>query len=136
MRFRVCLPLFVVFFLVSALHVIAQKNVYKAIVDKDGIQRVNMVGGGYFFDPDHIIVKVNIPVELKAKKEAGITPHDIFINEPEAGIVFGESLETDPKIIKFTPKKSGKYKFYCTKKLLFLKSHKDRGMEGVIEVIE
>jgi len=136
MRFRVCLPLFVVFLLVSATHGIAQKNVYKAIVDKDGIQRVNMVGGGYFFDPDHIIVKVNIPVELKVKKEAGITPHDIFINEPEAGIVFGESLEKEPKIIKFTPKKPGKYQFYCTKKLLFLKSHKDRGMEGVIEVIE
>lgn len=118
------------------IHVIAQKKAYTAAVDKDGIQRVDMVGGGYFFDPDHVIVKVNIPVELKVKKEAGFTPHDIFINEPEAGIVFGESLETEPKIIKFTPKKAGKYQFYCTKKLLFLKSHKDRGMEGVIEVIE
>lgn len=136
MRFRVYLPLFVVFFLVSAIHVIAQKKAYTAAVDKDGIQRVDMVGGGYFFDPDHVIVKVNIPVELKVKKEAGFTPHDIFINEPEAGIVFGESLETEPKIIKFTPKKSGKYQFYCTKKLPFLKSHKDRGMGGVIEVIE
>jgi len=136
MRIRVCLPLFIVFFLVSALNVIAQKNVYKATVDKDGVQRVNMIGGSYFFDPDHIIVKVNIPVELKVKKEAGITPHDISINEPEAGIVFGESLGTDPKIIKFTPQKPGKYQFYCTKKLPFLKSHKDRGMEGIIEVIE
>jgi len=136
MKFRVYLSLFVVFFLVFVTHGIAQKNVYKAVVDKDGVQRVNMVGGSYFFDPDHIIVKVNIPVELKVKKEAGITPHDISINEPEAGIVFSESLATEPKIIKFTPKKPGKYQFYCTKKLLFLKSHKDRGMEGVIEVIE
>jgi plastocyanin domain-containing protein len=136
MRLRVYLPLFVVFLLVSAVHVMAQKNVYKAVVDKDGVQRVDMIGGGYFFNPDHIIVKVNIPVELKVKKEAGITPHDIFINEPEAGIVFGESLETKPKTIKFTPQKPGKYQFYCTKKLLFLKSHKDRGMEGIIEVIE
>jgi plastocyanin domain-containing protein len=136
MKFRVYLPLLVLFFLVSATHGIAQKNIYKTAVDKDGVQRANMVGGGYFFDPDHIIVKVNIPVELKVKKEAGVTPHDIFINEPEAGIVFSESLGTDPKTIKFTPKKPGKYQFYCTKKLLFLKSHRDRGMEGIIEVIE
>jgi plastocyanin domain-containing protein len=105
-------------------------------VDKDGVQRVDILGGSYFFKPNHIVVKVNIPVELKVKKESGMTPHDIAANSPEAGIVFKEELSTTPKIIKFTPTKVGTYPFYCTKKLLFFKSHRDRGMEGVIEVVK
>jgi plastocyanin domain-containing protein len=113
-----------------------QKNVYKASIDADGIQRINITAGEYFFSPNYIIVKVNVPVELSIKKEPGITPHDIVIKEPEAGIDFSESLSTDPKTIKFLPKKTGKYTFYCDKKLLFFKSHRARGMEGTIEVTE
>jgi len=114
----------------------AEKNVYKATVDSDGIQRVTLTGGSYFFNPDYIILKVNIPVEMTVKREAGLTPHDIVIKAPEAGIDITEELDTDHEVIKFTPKKTGKYPFYCSKKLLFFKSHRERGMEGVIEVFE
>jgi plastocyanin len=41
-----------------------------------------------------------------------------------------------PELIKFTPTKIGKYAMYCDKKLLWFKSHRERGMEGVIEVVE
>ena len=104
-------------------------------IDKDGVQRVEIVGGSYIFKPDHIIVKVNVPVELQVRKESGLTPHDIAANSPDAGIVFQETMSTTPKIIKFTPTKAGSYPFYCTKKLLFFESHRDRGMKGVIEVV-
>lgn len=75
-------------------------------------------------------------MELIARKEASIIPHNIVIRAPEAGIDVKESLGTGPKTIKFTPVKTGKYTFYCDKKLLFFKSHKEQGMEGVLEVIE
>jgi hypothetical protein len=75
-------------------------------------------------------------VELIVKKEPGITPHDIVINAPEAGINFKEDLTTEPKIIRFTPLKTGKYPMYCSKRFLFFKSHRERGMEGVLEVVE
>jgi len=107
-----------------------------ATIDADGIQRVEVLGGEYYFDPNVIVVKVNTPVELKVRKAGGIAPHSIVINAPEAGIVFDESLGKEPKTIKFTPTKTGKYPFECTKRLLFFKSHKDRGMHGVIEVVE
>ncbi|MBI5140736.1 MAG: hypothetical protein HZA20_00920 [Nitrospirae bacterium] len=45
------------------------KKVYKAAVDADGIQRITVIGGEFFFDPNFIIVKVNVPVELSVKKE-------------------------------------------------------------------
>lgn len=113
-----------------------KKKAYTATVDPDGIQRVTISGGSYFFEPDHIIVKVNVPVELTIKKESGIVPHNIIINAPEAGMDINESLSDKPKIIQLIPKKVGKYPFYCDKRLLFFKSHKEKGMEGVIEVVE
>jgi plastocyanin domain-containing protein len=114
----------------------AQKKLFTATVDTDGIQRVQMAGGEYFFDPDHIVVRINIPVEIKIRKTPGIVPHNIMMNTPEAGMVFSESFGTEPKVIRFTPKKTGKYPFSCDKKIPFFKSHKDKGMEGIIEVIE
>ena len=113
-----------------------QKNILKATIDNDGIQKVKILADSYFFNPDYIIVKVNMPVELTISKESGITPHDFVIKEPEAGIDIEVSLSTEPKIIKFTPNKVGKYQFYCSKKLLFFKSHREQGMEGIIEVVE
>lgn len=107
-----------------------------AAVDPDGIQRVDVLGGEYYFDPSVIVVKVNVPVELKIKKAGGITPHDIMLKAPEAGINFSESLSSEPKIIKFTPTKTGKYPFECSKRFMFFKSHKDQGMHGTLEVVD
>src|SRR6266540_151410 len=76
---------------------------YRAVIGSDGIQHVEMVGGGYFFKPSHIIVKVNVPVELTVKKETGIVPHNIVMKEPAAGMEFEVSLSSEPQIIKFTP---------------------------------
>lgn len=131
--FRRSIFVFILISLVST--VVAEENVYKAAIDADGIQRVEILAGKYFFKPNHIIVKVNVPVEIKVKKEAGIVPHS-FVIKPDAGIDIDESLSTEPKVIKFTPKKVGKYQFYCDQKLLFFKSHREEGMEGIIEVTE
>ena len=107
-----------------------------ATIGSDGVQHVDILGGEYYFDPNVIVVKVNVPVELKVRKAGGFTPHDIVLKAPEAGIDFSVSMSSDPTVIKFTPTKAGKYSFDCTKRLLFFKSHKERGMHGVIEVVE
>jgi plastocyanin domain-containing protein len=112
-----------------------QKEVYVAKVDPDGVQRVRLEGGGYFFKPNHIVIKVNVPVELSASREAGIVPHNLVIKAPEAGISVEEELATEPKKITFTATAVGKYPFYCSNKLLFFASHRERGMEGVLEVV-
>lgn len=109
---------------------------FTATPGPDGVQKVDILAGDYFFDPNAIIVKVNQPVELSVKKEGRIVPHVIVMKSPEAGMEFEESISRDPKIVKFTPTKVGKYPFSCTKKPPFLKSHADRGMKGTIEVVE
>jgi plastocyanin domain-containing protein len=110
-----------------------------ATVDADGVQRVAVTGGEYYFDPNYIVVKVNVPVELKVKKaddSSGFIPHSIIVKAPEAGIDFKESLSKDPKAVRFTPTKVGKYPLYCDKKSPFGKTHREKGMEGTIEVVE
>lgn len=105
-----------------------------ATVDQDGVQRVAVLGGSYYFDPNVIVVRVNVPVELKVRKEGGVAPHDIMLKAPEAGIDFAQELTTEPRYIRFTPTKAGRYEIECTKKLPFFPSHKERGMHGVLVV--
>lgn len=109
---------------------------FVATVDADGVQRVEMVGGNYFYDPNYIVVKVNKSVQLKVRKAAGYIPHDLVAKSPEAGIDFKLELKGDPQTVTFTPTKTGKYPIYCDKHLLWFKTHRERGMEGVIEVVE
>ena len=113
----------------------AEEKRLVAAIDADGVQRVSITAGSYFYDPNHIIVKANTKVELSVTKEGGFTPHDIEMTSPEAGMEFSEGLGTTPKKISFTPTQPGTYPFFCGKKAPFGKSHRERGMEGVIEVV-
>ncbi|MDD2672254.1 MAG: hypothetical protein PHG91_08695 [Syntrophales bacterium] len=102
----------------------------------DGVQQLEIVAGEYFFRPGHIVVKVNKPVEMRVRKESRVVPHDIIIKAPEAGIDVAEEIGREPKAIRFTPTKTGSYAIYCSKKPPFSKSHREKGMEGVLEVVE
>ena len=109
---------------------------FVATTDKDGYQHVEMTAGEYYFDPAVVVVKVNVPVELTIKKAGGITPHNLTMKAPEADLDFSIDLSSEPKKVSFMATKTGSYPFECSKKLLFFKSHKERGMHGVLEVVE
>lgn len=111
-----------------------QEESFIASADDDGIQRVEILAGNYFYKPDYIVVKVNVPVEISIRRESGIVPHNIVVNAPEAGIDINESVSSEPKVIRFMPKEPGKYPFYCDKRLLFFKNHREKGMNGIFEV--
>lgn len=113
-----------------------QVKEFTATIDQDGVQRVGIVGGDFFFDPNYIIVKVNVPVELTVSKGSGLVAHDIVMQSPEAGIAFAVDIADTPKTISFTPTRVGKYPVFCTKKQLFFPSHRDKGMEGTLDVRE
>ena len=121
--------------LAAASAALAQEPAQRVKPDADGVQRVRLVAGSYFFKPNHIVVKVNEPVELSASRESGITPHDLVIRAEDAGINVKEDLGTDPKKIAFTATKPGKYAIYCSKKLPFMAGHREKGMEGILEVV-
>ncbi|PRG02482.1 quinol oxidase [Burkholderia ambifaria] len=103
-------------------------------VDADGVQRVTIVGGSYFFRPNHVIVRAHVPVELTVSAEPGHVPHSFEIDVPQAGIAVHTELATTPRTFRFTPTQPGRFAYYCTHRLLFLRSHRERGMEGVLDV--
>ncbi|SFN90585.1 hypothetical protein [Nitrosospira briensis] len=109
---------------------------YRAAIAVDGVQRVNILAGDYFFRPKHIIVKVNVPVMFRVRVKQGIIPHGLVLKAPKANISIDEDLSLESQTFTFTPTEKGKYAFYCPNKLLFFKSHREHGMEGVLEVVE
>ena len=111
-------------------------KVFRATVSAGGVQVIEMVAGGYYFDPNVVIVKVNVPVEVRVRKKAGMIPHDLTIDAADAGVHINEDLGTDVKSIKLTFTKTGEYPFYCGQKPLFLRSHREHGMEGKFQVVQ
>ena len=100
-------------------------------------QTIDVVLGSYFIKPDKITVKVGQPVTLNLVNEATMVPHDLVIQAPDAGIDIAVDVPAGKKAsVTFTPTKVGRYEMVCDKKLLFLKSHKDKGMHGTLEVVE
>jgi uncharacterized cupredoxin-like copper-binding protein len=100
-------------------------------------QIIDVVLGSYYIKPDKITVKVGQPVTLNLVNEATMVPHDLVIKAPDAGIDIAVDVPAGKKAsVTFTPTKVGRYEMACDKKLLFLKSHKDKGMHGTLEVVE
>ena len=108
----------------------------RATLDGDGVQRIRVLGGSYFFKPSYIVVKARTPVEITISREPGAAPHTFVLQAPQAGISINESLATEPRTMTFTPTAAGKYAFYCDSRFLFMASHKEKGMEGILEVVE
>lgn len=107
-----------------------------ASADQTEVRVVNVEGGSYFFKPDRIAAKVDVPIELKLSKARGLAPHDFVIKAPEAGVQVKEALGREPKTIRVTFTRPGEYAFFCSKKTPFGKNHRMRGMEGKIIVTE
>jgi plastocyanin len=101
----------------------------------EAARTVRISVGDYAFRPDEIRVKAGRPLVLELVNIDGITPHNFTLEDARAGLDIDVSLaprETKP--VRFVPTRAGRYVFYCNKKLPFLKSHRARGMEGVLIV--
>lgn len=101
----------------------------------DDLQRVAIVGGSYFFQPDHIVVKAGRPLELAVRVEAGIIPHRFVLETADGRSLADVPINETTKVLRFELP-AGKYLFQCPNRLLFFKSHRERGMAGVLEVKE
>jgi plastocyanin len=109
-------------------------QVAEAHLDADGVQRLEVVADSYFFEPNYLVVRAGIPMELTITRQSWLVPHDFVLHAPEAGMDVRKAIGTDGTKVRFTPTQPGKYTFHCSKQLLFFESHRDMGMEGVLEV--
>lgn len=104
-------------------------------ISPDGVQRATIEVDSYSFTPGHLVVKAGKPVELTFKSVTWLVPHNIVIDDPRSGLAIREEVPAGQSLtVKFTPAATGSFAIYCDKKLPFFKSHREKGMEGILEV--
>ncbi|HPV84498.1 MAG TPA: cupredoxin domain-containing protein, partial [Nitrospira sp.] len=101
----------------------------------DGMQRATVILDSYSYTPQHLIVQAGKPVELLLTSITTITPHNFVLRDEAAGLSIERDVSAGKTVtVQFTTTKPGRYPFYCDKKLLFFPSHREKGMEGILEV--
>jgi len=104
-------------------------------VAADGVQRATVTLDSYSYTPNHLIVEAGKPVELTLTSVTTVTPHNFVLKEPAAGLAVDETVWGGKTVtVKFTPAQTGTFTFYCDKRLWPMPSHRDKGMEGKLEV--
>lgn len=111
----------------------AQEIPTAASTGADDVQRVTIVGGSYFFHPARITARANRPLEITLSIESGVIPHRFVLDGPDGKHLANLPLGTNSQVIHLTLK-AGDYVFYCPNQLLWFKSHRERGMAGVLQV--
>ena len=91
--------------------VYAEETTVTAHLDADGVQRATIVGGSYFFRPNHVIVKAHVPVELTVSVEADMIPHDFVLQSDEAKISIKTDLDDTPKKSPSPPRPQANFLF-------------------------
>ena len=106
-----------------------------AKADDQDIQRATIIMDSYSYSPNELSVHAGKPVELTLRNAATFTPHTFHLADPASGLhVHAEVSAGESQTVRFTPNQRGTFTFYCEKKLLFFKSHRERGQEGHLEV--
>jgi heme/copper-type cytochrome/quinol oxidase subunit 2 len=104
-------------------------------VDPDGVQRATVILDSYSYQPGHLIVEKGKPVELTLKSVTTLIPHNFIVKDPAGSLAVEQDVSAGKTaVLKFTPTQSGTFPIYCDKRLWPLPSHRDKGMEGKLEV--
>ena len=104
-------------------------------IASDSTQVITLTLGDYHFTPDRIEVTAGQPVQLTLTNTDTITPHNFIMQDEAAGLDIDIDVSAGKTAtVEFTPVIPGDYSFYCSKKLPFMKSHQEKGMEGTLTV--
>ncbi len=104
-------------------------------VSLDGVQRATVILDSYSYAPNHLVVETGKPVELTLTSVTMITPHNFIIKDPGGSLAVEQDVGAGKTVtIKFTPTQPGIFPIYCDKRLWPMPSHREKGMEGKLEV--
>lgn len=106
-----------------------------AELSADGVQRATITLDSYSYTPSHLIVQAGKPVELTLTSVTTIVPHNFILKDAALGLNVEKDVsagKTDK--VTFTPTQAGTVTFYCNRRLWPMPSHRDKGMEGKLEV--
>ena len=104
-------------------------------VAEDGVQRATITLDSYSYSPNHLIVEAGKPVELMLTSVTTMIPHNFIIKDPTGRLSVEQDVSAGKTVtITFTPTQPGIFPIYCDKRLWPFPSHRDKGMEGKLEV--
>lgn len=104
-------------------------------VAADGVQRATVTLDSYSYFPNHLIVEAGKPVELTLTSVTTMIPHNFLIKDPAGRLSVEQDVSAGKTVtITFTPTQPGTFPIYCDKRLWPFPSHRDKGMEGTLEV--
>src|SRR5262249_17887300 len=98
----------------------------------DGVQHVTITAHSFWFEPNPVVIKAHVPVELRVKNGALLIPHNLTCIAPQAGIQLDEGLGMfkDSETARFTVTAPGEYPFFCKKD-----HHSKKGMTGTLVAV-
>ena len=104
-------------------------------VAEDGVQQATVMLDSYSYSPNHLIVEAGKPVKLTLTSVTTMIPHNFIIKDPAGKLSVEQDVSAGKTVtITFTPTQPGIFPIYCDKRLWPLPSHRDKGMEGTLEV--
>ena len=82
-----------------------------AAIGPDGVQRVNIRCGSDFFDPRHIVVKANVPVQLSVSTTRDLPTQQFTVNLGPVGV--DGPVGPAQKAFVLSPSLTGKFQALC-----------------------
>ena len=97
---------------------------------------VEVTLGDYRYMPDNIQLIVNQPVVLHLINVDSYTPHNFTLQDTSDGLDVDIDIPAGQSVnVHLMPLVAGSHTFYCKNKLLFMDSHREKGMQGTVTVI-
>ena len=92
--------------------------------------------GSYEIQPKQLQLIAGQSLTLRLVNIDTIIPHNFSIESPAGGLDINIDVQAGETVdVELTPTVPGRYKFFCRNKMLFMKSHRERGMEGTLIVL-
>jgi plastocyanin len=100
------------------------------------LQVIPIEMGDYSFLPKLIEVRAGSTVQIQLTNKDAVVPHNFSLRDDTTELDIDVSVAAgETRLVEITPLVPGSYKYYCNKKLPFMKSHRKRGMEGTLNVV-
>lgn len=114
-----------------------QGEAWMAATGKDGVQRVNIRCGPDFFDPRHIVVRLNVPVALSISTTQNLSAHSFVIGRSGNSAIRADkpALTPTPKSVTFTPDTVGDFPLACQDDSGSADATLQKAKQGVLTVI-
>lgn len=108
---------------------------WSVLAAEGAVRKIAVELNDYRYHPDTIEVTTGEKVVLELHNRDMITPHNFTLKDEAAGLNIDTSAPAGKTVaVEFTAPVAGSYAFFCNKKLLFLKSHREQGMKGTLVV--